>query len=583
MKKLLVILPFFLLLFACNNYRASRGPADWIYVSTTGNDVTGDGTSGNPYLTIATGISHASAGDTVFIVAGTYNVSTQIVHPVGISLLGEGDASHIITTYTNASATQAAIQCASTVGTTTNDGGSISNLKISGSNLTSTRAIYVGYRNNVTIENVTIEDFNHGGIWLHISGSYPTLYASGNTIQNCTINNSSSRDGDYFPAAIRLSGQTECDILNNVIDMTSRDAGDNGNSIEFQRCKKTRIDGNTHYRLDHELANWNFFFEGWDYAGDFDYTNNTHYGLGKVSFGGEYNKRDVDCSYGFKAIGNKFYNDDVGYRTVSGENATLYAINMEGDGHVDGTISKKYIQNYGVGIELSTPESGVGYWHHYWDWTNIEVSYNFIDGVGYQDHAYAYGIFWINETNLYPYYGVFNNIGLVNNTIIAHDGATYDGYQGIGIFANDTVNDLRVSNNIAYDFSNYGISVTEHGTDTLVLTGLDVTYNNMYSNGTNTVNLESAAGRITVTDSDITTGNITTDPLFMPAGNFRLQSTSPAINAGISVGLTTDYFGHRVPQNDTVDIGAHEYGNYLVRLPSGNFLRTANGKLLITH
>jgi len=207
---------------------------------------------------------------------------------------------------------------------------------------------------------------------------------------------------------------------------------------------------------------------------------------------------DSGCTFGALVSDNKFLNPTVGYRTVSGENATLYGINMEGDGHTNVTITRNYIQNYGVAIELSTPASGEGYWAHYWDWTDIKVIYNVIDGVGYQDHAYAYGIFWINETNLYPYYGVFNNIGLVNNTIIAHDGATYDGYQGIGIFANDTVNDLRVSNNIAYDFSNYGISVTEHGTDTLVLTGLDVTYNNMYSNGTNTVNLESAAGRITV-------------------------------------------------------------------------------------
>ena len=555
--KRLIILPLLLLTLSLGATR--------VYVATTGNDGTGDGTSGNPYLTIATGIANASAGDTVFIVAGTYNVSTQIVKPIGISLMGEGDASHIITTYTSASATQAAIQCASTPGTTTvNDNSSISHLKLDGSSLTSTKAIYVGYRNNITIESVTIEDFLHGGIWLHVSNSYLTTYATGNSVINCVINNSASPNGDFYPACIRVSGQTECNVINNTINMTERAAGNNGSCIEFQRCKKICIDGNTMYRLDHELAWWNFFFEGWDYSGDFDYTNNIHYGLGKVSFGGEFNKRDVDCSYGFKAIGNKFYNDDVGYRTVGGYSSTLYAINMEGDGHVDATISRNYIQNYGVGIELSTPESGVGYWHHYWDWTNIEVSYNIINGIGYQDHAYAYGIFWINETNLYPYYGVFNNIRLLNNTIIAHDGATYDGYQGIGIFANDTINDLQISNNIAYNFANYGIYISEHGTDTLVITGLDVTYNDMYSNGTNTVYVESAAGRITITDSDVTTGNITTNPLFKSNETFRLRPTSPAIDAGIDVGLTTDTYGHRVPQGLAPDIGATEYGNYVL-------------------
>jgi len=278
---------------------------------------------------------------------------------------------------------------------------------------------------------------------------------------------------------------------------------------------------------------------------------------------------------------NIFLNPTVGYRTVSGENATLYAVNMEGDGHVNVTIARNYIQNYGVGIELSTPASGEGHWAHYWDWNDIQVVYNVIDGVGYQDHAYAYGIWWVNETNAYPYYGVFDDITIANNTIKAHDGATYDGYQGIGIYANDTINNLRISNNIATGFSSYGIYIAEHSTDTLVIAGLDATYNCMNGNGTNTVYVESAAGRITITDSDVATGNITTAPAFQ-TNSLRLSSTSPAINAGLSVGLTSDYFGHRVPQQDTVDIGAHEYGNYLTKF-NGKFLRDGNGKLKIIH
>ncbi len=43
-----------------------------IYVSTTGDDSTGDGTAGNPYLTIGKGISMAIYGDTVQVAPGTY-------------------------------------------------------------------------------------------------------------------------------------------------------------------------------------------------------------------------------------------------------------------------------------------------------------------------------------------------------------------------------------------------------------------------------------------------------------------------------------------------------------------------------
>lgn len=43
-----------------------------IYVATTGDDVTGDGSPGNPYRTIQKGISMASSGDTVSVASGTY-------------------------------------------------------------------------------------------------------------------------------------------------------------------------------------------------------------------------------------------------------------------------------------------------------------------------------------------------------------------------------------------------------------------------------------------------------------------------------------------------------------------------------
>ncbi|MFM2106502.1 MAG: hypothetical protein RL338_1534, partial [Chloroflexota bacterium] len=42
------------------------------YVATTGNDSTGDGTAGSPFLTIAKGIAEVSAGGTVHVAAGTY-------------------------------------------------------------------------------------------------------------------------------------------------------------------------------------------------------------------------------------------------------------------------------------------------------------------------------------------------------------------------------------------------------------------------------------------------------------------------------------------------------------------------------
>lgn len=68
------------------------------------------------------------------------------------------------------------------------------------------------------------------------------------------------------------------------------------------------------------------------------------------------------------------------------------------------------------------------------------------------------------------------------------------------------------------------------------------------------------------------TGNLNTDPLFVdPAlGNFRLQPTSPAVNAGspdITDLLPTDITGNPRIQGNRVDMGAYEFTGCTVCLP----------------
>jgi hypothetical protein len=54
--------------------------------------------------------------------------------------------------------------------------------------------------------------------------------------------------------------------------------------------------------------------------------------------------------------------------------------------------------------------------------------------------------------------------------------------------------------------------------------------------------------------------SLTSDPLFVSSSDYHLQSGSPAINAGVDVGLTEDYRGMVVPQGAAPDIGAYEFG-----------------------
>ncbi len=65
--------------------------------------------------------------------------------------------------------------------------------------------------------------------------------------------------------------------------------------------------------------------------------------------------------------------------------------------------------------------------------------------------------------------------------------------------------------------------------------------------------------------------SMVSDPLFVSTSDFHLQPTSPAINAGANVGLTTDYEGKTVPFGPVPDIGAYEdhSGSLSLQPPKG--------------
>jgi parallel beta-helix repeat protein len=53
-------------------------------------------------------------------------------------------------------------------------------------------------------------------------------------------------------------------------------------------------------------------------------------------------------------------------------------------------------------------------------------------------------------------------------------------------------------------------------------------------------------------------------PLYNVANSFKLGSGSTAINAGVNLGVTSDYFGSVRPQGSGYDMGAHEYASLSV-------------------
>ena len=549
--KRLIILPLLLL-------SLSLGATKY-YIATTGNNGN-DGSSGSPWLTLAYACTQATtAGDTIYVNAGTFNETAQAVKSLGVHIHGAGVTSIINSTF--ATNYTGSINCASAEGDPVNDGGSISYIKLTGNSYTGRIGIYGAYRNNISIHHCTIENFIYGAIRVASNNAdvftAPTVnYATGWSIHDNNIDDCGYLNSSY--ASVWFDGTDGMAIYNNTFVDTARAAG--SNSWATIKCTfNTGYDiyNNTFYRENHEAGRFNFFLENWNYEGDCQFRDNTLYGLANVDFGGMHNQVSAGHSYGIKVYRNQFINA-ANANYTNGVARTIIGITIEGNGHDEVYVYRNKVQRFGYGIQISTPEASTGGYEYHWDNRDIYIYANLITDCGYLDIQYCYGILLLNETNTDGYTNALDNLNILNNTITAMIGNTY---QGIRFSGNDTISDINIKNNIIRGFDSYGIFLGEHSTDGLSMTDVAVTYNCMNSNGTNTVGID---GDIIQTNFDVATGNITTNPLFKSNETFRLRPTSPAIDAGINVGLTTDTYGHRVPQGLAPDIGAAEYGNYVL-------------------
>lgn len=131
------------------------------------------------------------------------------------------------------------------------------------------------------------------------------------------------------------------------------------------------------------------------------------------------------------------------------------------------------------------------------------------------------------------------------------------GYVGITLGAGDspggvTNDNSVVQNNIAINASAVGL--LEEGNTGAHNRFVD---NLVFNNSTN----------VQLINGDVATGTITADPQFVNntgtvAGDYRLQSSSPARGAGLALaGIATDFNGTARPQSGTTDLGAHLFGS----------------------
>jgi hypothetical protein len=213
--------------------------------------------------------------------------------------------------------------------------------------------------------------------------------------------------------------------------------------------------------------------------------------------------------------------------------------------------------------------------------SNNVVRGNYVQGSGkygihiydeekYDTHAFIKNLLVENNTVVgsETRAGIIISAGESNSLAIDIDGVTVrnnivmktaGGGDGITIRLYGKVRNVHIYNNVIYSNADNGISINAEDVDSV-----DIKNNILCSNGGQQIAVSSKMSALVISNnlyfqpslagSGITDGHpLSGDPLFVDAanGNFHLRSNSPAIDAGINVGMP--YAG------SAPDLGAFEY------------------------
>lgn len=239
-----------------------------------------------------------------------------------------------------------------------------------------------------------------------------------------------------------------------------------------------------------------------------------------------------------------------GFRIINSANVTCNSCTASGS-FVDGfslantsvfTCNKCKAFNNG---STSDTTSGDGYTSHDTSVMNIHYS------IGYGNYKAGVAVTGASS-------GEVLNSTFYNN-VQATNGSGWDGSGDVGIGINATGTWI-IKNNITYGHPvEFMISAAAVGGGATVTSDYNLFYDSLGGNAFD-YNGSFSGFSAYKTASGKDAHSLNTNPLFTNAGSndFTLQASSPAINAGTNVGLTSDYNGTAVPQGSAPDMGAFE-------------------------
>ncbi len=406
-----------------------------------------------------------------------------------------------------------------------------------------------------------------GGVIFSNSYTYSTslsaILEENNEIYSNTIDNCG--DGDAEPdykggGLIAITTQKDMLIHDNLLYSNKRVDAHNGNIINAggTRFRGVKYYNNQSWKPDMTndygssgLYSWNFHLEFWGNDGGFEIYNNTFTG-GSIAIdvaGYGYTENTGGYPYSWSIHDNVFQQNDPSFFSYGG-----MGILLESRYLTKTLIYNNSFNHYYRGISIIGNNVHDVYMYDN-IFTKIEIPLSISYGI---QGTQFLGIKEIDNINFYKNtinvntgvgYGIpgvinidinngwtASNFNFLNNTIVT-DNIIYSGGIKLVVQAGLTMTNFNIKNNIFGYFRYNGPFIIENnGT----INGLNIE-NNLSYNLSNANILPIFSGN-TINNytylNNIPTSNTTQqNPLFVSSSDFHLQSTSPAINKGIDVGL----------------------------------------------
>ena len=221
--------------------------------------------------------------------------------------------------------------------------------------------------------------------------------------------------------------------------------------------------------------------------------------------------------------------------------------------------------------------------------TSCEFKYNIAygnraDGVVYEWTDFgdiSYNVCYLNERHGFAFIRRCNSNNIYNNTswgngVNDSSGSNYI-FNGVGEGPTYTESNNLIKNNIGFEAQGKEIRVAAgwvndgtNGSGNVYDTNIFADHaSGQWHNWNGTLYDDADAWQAAATGVSNTSGS---DPLVVnaSASNFRLKGASPAINAGLNLGIKRDIEDKYVPQGPLPDLGAYEYIKPRAFAPDGS-------------